>query len=676
MFRHRISFLFTIFVLGLILWLLPQKVEAIPFGGGLPDCPDTCSGGPPSDYCSISAPGDCNACNPGSDSSCCSGGSAWTKYVASCKSDGFQCDWYWVYDTAVCSTADKYNSSNPPVLNAGDCNCNPGGGYKTCCNGTTLTDASPTYVDPYDPPEGYCGNGSTAKFCGFDNYLSCGQDTCGYASTCDGSTYPQACDAGGGTAGAQTCQGKNGAYDPGCNPNCTTCVALYKCSGTSCVNASDGSTTDPNCNGACSSPVKYRCGGTSCIRDDANGTFTASNCNGTCTVAIKYRCSGTSCIRDDAGGTYTDPSCGNTCTGSGGGVTCNTDVNLSVTPNPGTSGGLMTFSVTSGDASVYTGDSWSGGVTGCSGSWNSHTCTAQPPASNYTYTKTWKHCVGSITNCSPLCSKSINYTIVNPAINGGWSGWSVWGACSLNCGGGTQTRTRTCTNPAPANGGAGCSGSSSETQDCNTQVCRNAQYISQVCPPAGMIAGQSADVNVQMENTGYNTWTAADLYRLGSQNPSDNTWGGRIGLNSDVPFNYNYYFLFKAVAPAVAGTYNFQWRMVQDYVAWFGDLTPSCTTTVTYPPCPPSAGYPAGGIGACGGIPQLGDAPASNTIDTCSSGYTWHYNAGPANAYNKWCAANTARGYCYECTASTSPWIQTTGDVHSNTGINAPGGPP
>lgn len=47
-------------------------------------------------------------------------------------------------------------------------------------------------------------------------------------------------------------------------------------------------------------------------------------------------------------------------------------------------------------------------------------------------------------------------------VNGGWSDWTSWSACS----GGSQTRIRTCTNPAPANGGANCSGLSTETQSC------------------------------------------------------------------------------------------------------------------------------------------------------------------------------------------------------------------
>ena len=47
-------------------------------------------------------------------------------------------------------------------------------------------------------------------------------------------------------------------------------------------------------------------------------------------------------------------------------------------------------------------------------------------------------------------------------------GWGDWGACSADCGGGTQQRG--CDNPAPRFGGAGCEGESS--RDCsNPQSC-------------------------------------------------------------------------------------------------------------------------------------------------------------------------------------------------------------
>ena len=52
-------------------------------------------------------------------------------------------------------------------------------------------------------------------------------------------------------------------------------------------------------------------------------------------------------------------------------------------------------------------------------------------------------------------------------------GWSAWGACTKECGGGTQTRT--CTNPAPANGGKDCSGAAS--RPCNTAPCAGVRMV-------------------------------------------------------------------------------------------------------------------------------------------------------------------------------------------------------
>ncbi len=83
-------------------------------------------------------------------------------------------------------------------------------------------------------------------------------------------------------------------------------------------------------------------------------------------------------------------------------------------------------------------------------------------------------------------------------------GWSDWGACSADCGGGTQTRT--CTNPAPANGGADCQGSAQ--QSCNTQACASGgssgsssgQYMPGYGPNAGggitpQVAGAAIDLD-------------------------------------------------------------------------------------------------------------------------------------------------------------------------------------
>ncbi|XP_060598714.1 semaphorin-5A-like [Ruditapes philippinarum] len=59
----------------------------------------------------------------------------------------------------------------------------------------------------------------------------------------------------------------------------------------------------------------------------------------------------------------------------------------------------------------------------------------------------------------------------NKPIDGNWSHWHKWSACSVTCGTGSQSRTRDCNNPAPQHGGNFCFGLRSETSTCNIKIC-------------------------------------------------------------------------------------------------------------------------------------------------------------------------------------------------------------
>jgi RHS repeat-associated protein len=114
---------------------------------------------------------------------------------------------------------------------------------------------------------------------------------------------------------------------------------------------------------------------------------------------------------------------------------------------------------------------------------------------------------------------------------------------------------------------------------------RNAQYVGQTVS-ATMLTGRTQSVSVQMRNNGDYTWSAGTNFRLGSQNPAENlTWGtGRAYLTSDVAPGQTATFNFTITAPSTPGSYNFQWRMLQEGVAWFGDLTPNVSIVVSTPP--------------------------------------------------------------------------------------------
>lgn len=110
----------------------------------------------------------------------------------------------------------------------------------------------------------------------------------------------------------------------------------------------------------------------------------------------------------------------------------------------------------------------------------------------------------------------------------------------------------------------------------------DAAFVSQVVPTL-METGKTYPIRITMRNTGSTTWTTAASYRLGSQNPANNTtWDadGRIALPASVAPNATVEFVFNVVAPT-PGLRNFQWRMVQDGAPqWFGATTTNVAAVV------------------------------------------------------------------------------------------------
>jgi hypothetical protein len=94
--------------------------------------------------------------------------------------------------------------------------------------------------------------------------------------------------------------------------------------------------------------------------------------------------------------------------------------------------------------------------------------------------------------------------------------------------------------------------------------------------PTVMTAGEKYAVSVTVTNTGTESWSADRKYRLGSQNPQDNdNWGGRINLNQneEIRPGETKIFNFEVTAPKNPGSYDFQWRMLEEDVEWFGSLS-------------------------------------------------------------------------------------------------------
>ena len=154
-----------------------------------------------------------------------------------------------------------------------------------------------------------------------------------------------------------------------------------------------------------------------------------------------------------------------------------------------------------------------------------------------------------------------------------------------------------------------------------TVLINDASFVSAQNVPGTMLPGATTNVSVTMKNTGTSTWTAGTSYLLGAQKPQDNTtWraSNRVTLPASVAPGGQQTFSFDIKAPAVNGSYGFQWQMVQEFVGWFGAMSPDTTIAVATQAPTVALTSPAGGgnyvaAGASAAVPVTGTATGAGS---------------------------------------------------------------
>jgi RHS repeat-associated protein len=118
----------------------------------------------------------------------------------------------------------------------------------------------------------------------------------------------------------------------------------------------------------------------------------------------------------------------------------------------------------------------------------------------------------------------------------------------------------------------------------------DARFVSQVVSNS-LHTGEPSSVTIQMLNTGTTTWVpgGVNAFRLGTQSPQDNrNWNltGRGSLTGAVATGQVGTFVIPITAPQASGTYNMQWQMLQENVAWFGEMSSIKAISVGTAPSP------------------------------------------------------------------------------------------
>jgi hypothetical protein len=101
--------------------------------------------------------------------------------------------------------------------------------------------------------------------------------------------------------------------------------------------------------------------------------------------------------------------------------------------------------------------------------------------------------------------------------------------------------------------------------------------------PTALRCGEAFAASVTVRNTGADTWSPGEGYRLGATDDSDPlSQSRRVDLPGDLTMRpgATHAFNFEIRAPAQPGTYVTAWRMLRENVHWFGETARS-TVAVT-----------------------------------------------------------------------------------------------
>ena len=103
-----------------------------------------------------------------------------------------------------------------------------------------------------------------------------------------------------------------------------------------------------------------------------------------------------------------------------------------------------------------------------------------------------------------------------------------------------------------------------------------ATFVSHSAIPYVIEKGEISSVSVTMKKTGTTTWNQSGSYKLGSFGDNSDLGLTRVELDpaDQIKPDEEKTFTFNISGPTTPGTFDFQWRMVQDNVEWFGDITP------------------------------------------------------------------------------------------------------